>query len=264
MTLSTTPETVHDLPGLLSRLLDKGVCEPEVHEWEDVVRRSKDSFYAQFKAEKGTAAAEKALRSYVAERMYREVAACIKPIVVGVKELTEKTAFERYIKISHDPINSIWGGVDFPRHPSAVVVFNPEQPGCGCTAVDHTDVWGNYGSLRLLAVVITYNELYQRLAVNLVFPQRDNSHGITVIELGRIGQLRGTQFGIEINHRSSLLSYSLGLTTTDSLCSTSMTTGGKFDDRMGFPGAYDYLIKNLPNLGPYLGAVAQRANAHSH
>jgi hypothetical protein len=43
------------------------------------------------------------------------------------------------------------------------------------------------------------------------------------------------------------------------------TSGGYFEDAIGFPGATDYLADALPNLGTYFTALAEKLSAdHTH
>lgn len=42
----------------------------------------------------------------------------------------------------------------------------------------------------------------------------------------------------------------------------SRSSGGHFDDAIGFPGATDYLANTLPNLGKYFAELATMLTSH--
>lgn len=153
-----------------------------------------------------------------------------------------------------------------------ILCLNPEQQGCGCTQVKGSGVFGLYGDIGLIGVLLRCIPQYRggyETALQLIFKtfkHPDNQTGYTVFDIGRDG------FGLASNlyHISGDTSYGcekrlllkmLGITSSDvSKNIMCMSTG--LDGCM-FPGAEDYLAKHFEKLPMYLSAVANNAR-HAH
>lgn len=55
---------------------------------------------------------------------------------------------------------------------------------------------------------------------------------------------------------TSFLEYELGVVSANRALQVSSSLGGLLEDRLGFPGAEQYLLEHLSRLGPYLSTIA--------
>ncbi len=133
--------------------------------------------------------------------------------------------------------------------------------------------WCPYGILKLQAVAISFRTELRKAFVDLIMPFHVNAKlpfvdvtgliatvgGFSILRLepsGRIHYLDNSAFTY-LHHAYHSISRSLKVIVGEEDLMSSMSSGGGLDDRLGIPDAYQYLERHLPELGPYLMAVAE-------
>lgn len=247
----------------LNRLIEGGELTSTVEQYMTYLRESKDSFYQRELKEKGRESAENLLANVVQFRGLREFSGVIEPIAVGIRDIISSA---EETDVCSSLINKKNRPLSFPIRfdddiVSAIVVSNlPQHKGCGCTQPDGAGVFGQHGTLPLKALLLVESlRGYHKLC--LIFPMRDDSVGIVersfvLISIGRDGCTNGEDLVLHVT-TDCFLQYTLGFTSPSGALRVSSTSGGLLDDRLGFPGAEQYLLKHISRLGPYLSALAK-------
>lgn len=236
--------------------------------------RSGDSFYTKLLTEKGETAAEEALREWDARSRMSDFAAGIESVAQGMLALARIDT-----KGEHAKVVDVAEHAAFPRcyniyGPSKmVVVFNQQAPGCGCNQPVGSDAFAPYGRLGLKAVTLQAGNSYQGGTVaqlGLVLPHRTldpkdtNKDAYTVAAIELNGFTNGHTYAPGL-YKEGYLRYALGLIELDRAVGCMSSSGGHFDDAVGFPGATDYLADALPKLGNYFTALAEKLSSdHKH
>lgn len=248
----------------LNRLIEGGELTSTVEQYMTYLRESKDSFYQRELKEKGRESAEKLLANVVQFRGLRELSGVIEPIAVGMRDIISSA---KETDVYFSLINKKNRPISFPIRfdsddiVSAIVVSNlPQHRGCGCTQPDEAGVFGQHGTLPLKALLLVESSQgYHKLC--LIFPMRDDSVGIVergfvLISIERDGCTNGENLVLHVT-TDCFLQYTLGITSLSGALPVSSAFGGSLDDRLGFPGAEQYLLKHISRLGPYLSALAK-------
>jgi hypothetical protein len=237
--------------------------------------RTGDSFYTKILTEKGETAAEEALEEWDARSRMSDFAVSIELVAEGMLALADIDTEGKHAKVIDVSKHS-----HFPRcydidGPSKMVVmFNQEAPGCGCTHPVGSDVFAPSGRLGLKAVTLQAGEgdRYGTTAaqLGLVLPQRAldpkdaNKDGYAVATIKLNGSTDGHTFSPGF-YKDAYLQYTLGLIELNRAVGCWNSSGGHFDDTVGFPGATDYLADALPQLGEYFTVLAEKLSSdHKH
>ena len=265
--------------GLLERLVERGVFASTVEDYiESTFRRGdKETFYAQTRAKKGRAAAERELTEWAKPRF--ALAAAIEPIVKGIialakvwpESLVDITDCKSYL---HSRINDKHG---FRRR---FVAFNAEAPGCGCEQPKGSFVFGPYGELGLIAVIFEVGRTYRGplAELKLVLPAWGKAQSapqkgeIVLAGFDTTGHDSGDKLSPYVlkdgqpepfTDTDTFLKHLLGMVSVDGISTRGISSG--IDFVIGFPGATTYLVAELPKLGDYFAALAEKLSAlHTH
>jgi hypothetical protein len=246
----------------LDDLLKSGQLEPSVDQYLAEMRNGNRSFYAVVFKEKGYEAAELELKQWARRHHMHEFAQSIEQIAVGMRDFAQADLEDKYVRItaanrnlSFPPIRS------FGHDATMIAVLDlPRHKGCGCNQPEGAEIFGEYGTLPLKAAILGVASRTHDHRLVLVFPAREtvpqNSDGYTTLIIERSGHTDGVTCFPRLQEGSHL-AYSLGLTTADRVFGAMTCAGGSLDQRFGFPGAGEYLVKHLSKLGPYLSAISQ-------
>jgi hypothetical protein len=258
---------------VLQRWIARGALNSQHETYINERIRQGDSWYARTLAEQGKDAAEAELAEWCRESCMSNFAESVVVVAQGMAALAQIGTKGDYTSVVDVTENSI-----FPRGygiygPSQmVVVFNRQAPGCGCNAPTGSGDWAPYGRLGLKAVTLQAGRTYKgnnAAQLGLVLPQRDldadnmKKDGFTVATIDLEGRINGHRYSPQI-YRDGYLRYSLGLIGLEEVVCTSRSSGGHFDDAVGFPGATKYLANALPKLGEYFTDLAARLTDHDH
>ncbi len=254
---------------ILKKWLRSGCLQSQYQAYVDSLASMKDSWYNRTMNEKGPEAA----RAELAQLRRSEFAASIESVARGMLAMAQADPEGKTTQVLILGEKS-----QFPRHWSldqsapTVVVFNRQAPGCGCNAPEGSDVWSLHGRMWLKAVTLQAGRLYNGGSVaklGLVLPQRVNTddkawkEGFTVATIDLEGSVNAERLSPNGFPRDGYLMYELGLTSLEDALYCLKSSGGHFDDAMGFPGARDYLANALPALASYFTALAASLN-HDH
>jgi hypothetical protein len=235
---------------------------------------SSDSFYTKIVAEQGVEAAEAALQEWNKIRRMSDYALLVEPVARGMMALASvdcetETELVRLIDITRDS--------PFPHHyqlreGKMVVLINQGAPGCGCMQPRGSDVFAPWGRLGINAVVISFDDNDSAATeLGVVLPVRgyDNidpalrKSGFTVATVNLQGSIDADTF-IPGEEDPDFMMKMLGL-ADGRIPRNMLSSGGHFDDAVGFPGATDYLANNLARLEQYFADLAERMSSkHKH
>jgi hypothetical protein len=234
-----------------------------------------DSFYTRILAEEDKAAAYAALLKWNIDGRRRDIAEGIKPVAQGLLALARVDVQEDYITVTDTSEHA-----PYPRNHYATTVarkvtfLNRQAPGCGCSQPRDAAIFAPYGQLGLRAVTLEVGmssldeHWYGRLG--LVLPVRSieipttREFGFTVATMDLTGFTNGHMFSPNLD-QDGYLRYALGLIDLDEAIGSIRSSGGHFDNAIGFPGATNFLADALPKLGQYLTDLAAKlAPDHSH
>lgn len=251
----------------ISRLLSEGHCVSQVDGWMNRIRTC-DSFYQRTKVAKGVETAEAELGEVVAGRNYREIATSIEPIVRSIGVLAEvgRTTPRGPMVALIDDCSKI----DFPsvnKHGKLIVAWNDTPSPCRHEDVTNLPVWSSYsGSLMLKAVTISFDTFQDRIVrgeVSLGLALERMPANLQQYEVGADAfQVIGVQpdgnifcdTQSEAVRKGDALRHALGF---ESKRSGMRYSGGELEHHIGFPGAFEYLLKHLPSLANYLDDIAK-------
>jgi hypothetical protein len=272
---STLKEDTMEVLEFLNRMLAEGRLASRYEDHLQKLRMSPDSFYNQVLKKSGREAAEQTLRDVDETRHTSMFASLIVPITQGLISLSRVTD-ERTLVLAANPRDYFYG---MRQHLGSVIFFNTlNAPGCGCVQPKGTDLFSTHGRLGLQAVTLTVGT-HQKGGSNAnlgivlsphygIVKNHDTSRrqdGYNVLSFDLFGFTNWSRHTPYIIDSVSYLKYTFGLCTADDLVGGNQRSGGHPDDMLGFPGAYDYLAKVLPDLGPYLSDLADKlSKEHTH
>lgn len=249
---------------ILNRLIDSGALKSSVDNWMECIRRDSRSFYKDEFLERGFESAEALLAEIVRKRGLREFSETIEPIAVGMRNillsLSEKKS-NTYALVVKEGGVSLRFPVCFREDTALVIVLYglPQHEGWCCMQPDGAKAFGWNGSLPLKALLLIESHCGDH-ELRLVFPARNDSVGVieggyTTISVSRDGHVNGETLVSHVT-ADGLLAGNLGISPVDRMLGLWSVSGGCLDERLGFPGAEEYLRKHLPELGPYLSAIS--------
>ncbi len=256
----------------LSQMLAEGRLVSRYEDGLEKQRRYSDSSYRQIVQTSGREAAEKMLQDVDKIHHISMFASLLVPIVQGLANLSRID--DRTFVMTLKGREHIYG---MRQHLGSVIFFNATNtPDCGCVQSKGADVFSVYGRLGLQAITLTvgtHQEGGSYANLGIVFlpsciAKNSDSHqknGYKVFSIDLFGYTNWSQHIPSLISPMSYLKYTFGVCTADDLIGYSKTSGGHADDLLGFPGAYDYLVKVLPDLGPYLSDLADKlSKEHKH
>lgn len=240
--------------------------ERHVAKWMEEVRGSSDSFYTRTKTAKGIDAAELELEEVVQRRKYREVSVMITKIIAGVAELAKAEIKEPLVELIADPASLPLAVMVLRSHFSGqykvLVATNKSPDFFHYNELRNSEVWSLGGTLGLQAIVVVVNERTGEVSLSLMLVppfkfgyHNEKSEGYVLATLTTGGDIRFDTLTSKFRQHASVW-YALGKIPNDRLIENSHMSGGEHDHHLGFPGAYDYLIRNLDGLGEYLTDLA--------
>ncbi len=264
-------------PQMLQLMLDQGLLGSQYELMIAGVIKDNDSFYNRTKAEKGELAADQELVEWNQRARLSDLAAGIQPVARGMLALAKIDSGGEHVNIGLITEQS-----DFPicyklPIPSpVVVVFNREIQSCACNLAPGCEEFSPGGGLGLIALTLQAGYSVRRGAkvaqLGLVISQRTtsqkrlNESGYIVVTVNLDGMATGHSYSPVIRQQG-FLKYALGLENCTQLYYLLHSSGGNFDDAVGFPGAVHYIAEALPRLAGYLVGLAANldpAAEHSH
>lgn len=265
---------VSDAVTLLETWLMHDQLVSQVDAYLDSLRNPARSWtwYTELRDREGVHAAEERLRKMAEDLQLDAVGQAFEPVAEGMLALAEVNPTTRrndpYVRVVRAG-DDIW----FPGlhraapDTQAVVVLNPEVPGCGCSQPEGSYYFGMYGLFGLKAVVLSVSPDYpSSTKLSLVLPSRRKDapeSAFVVAEFSIDGPVLANEISPRIYNDGAFMA-SLGFATMADAWGFMSHSGGNSDETFG-PGCTDLLIKKLPDLGTYFKGVAEKLSGdHTH
>jgi len=273
-----TAVTTADI-DLLERLVDKGGFASTAEGYIDRTfrRGDKETFYARTLAEKGVEEAERELAEWAKLRF--TLASSIEPVVRGIIALARVTPGSLVDITNNAP--PMYTQID-DRHGfrRRFVAFNTQVPGCGCMQPEGSYTFGPYGELGLKAVIFEVGRTYEGPKAELTLalpawgttPSRLREGEMVLAGIDTDGYNHGSRYTPDIRRGDHYVPFTDSDAFLNHLVGTeplggvnAMVTSSGISQVIGFPGAESYLAAQLPRLGDYFVALAEKLSApHAH
>ena len=196
-----------------------------------------------------------------------EFANCISPIAAGMQALALHDSKNEYVRYVWDCDTLSYPGIrNMGRGGYIIIVINPPHRGCGCNMPEGGDIFGQYGTLGLQAVVLGISpgkDHFLSLAMRLRDGSESAEYGYSAVNINLNGNTIGENQYPYLKKNGQLY-HSLGMISADQAYGVMMSMGGSLDSSIGFPGGKEYLAKHIHKLGPYLSAMAEQIGEHQH
>lgn len=259
----------------LNAALASGMLDDESeNSFRESIARNKDHWYHKMVEEEGREVAETAFRDSQYRKESAAYGAVVKPLVESMVKIAQHDA-EDELTLILSPDNedhSFPLGLSRSGCRTAVVLTNPENRGCGCTAPNGSAIWGTHGSLKLFAIALlkTEHEARHRTVAQgtfytmyLVFePYKlpENAvTGYTLLEFGADGCVMEKSHYLYPEKSSAFFGRQVG----NGRQSVMMHGGGGIESHF-FPGASEYIAEHIPELPAYLSALVELMQDDDH
>lgn len=235
----------------------------------DYRNEPRETWYTRELTENGLAAANAKLEQYAVG--LRNNAAAILSTAKGMLALCkadpETRRGDKYVSVVGARSLKLPGYRPESPLAQAIVIFNPEVPGCGCSQPKGSYVFGPHGTLGLKAVVLyTDPRSPEHSSLNLILPSRrkdasDATYAVAEFDLKGLVQTHEVAPHL---YNDGPLRVDLGILSREQAWSAMFSSGGGNDFVFG-PGCMDYITSNLADLGNYFEATAEQlSGTHTH